>query len=91
MKNFINLCHQAQDFNVLAQWHFFATSHGKTAADGVAGTLNQLATKASLQRPNENQILNVKQQYEFASNEIAGMKFFYVTNEEYNEEKFLQP
>ena len=90
-KNFINLCHHAEDFNVLAEWHFFATSHGKTAADGVAGTLKRMAAKASLQRPNKNQILNAKKLYELASNEIAGMSFCYVTNEEYNEEeKFLQ-
>ena len=59
-KKFINLCHHAEDFDVQAEWHFFATSHGKTAADGVAGTLKRLATKASLQRPNESQIMNAK-------------------------------
>ena len=90
-KNFINLCHHAEDFNVLAEWHFFATSHGKTAADSVAGTLKRMAAKASLQRPNEDQILNAKKLYEFASNEIAGMSFCFVTNEEHNEEeKILQ-
>ena len=50
-KNFINLCYHMDDFGVPAEWHFFATSHGKTAADGVAGTLKRLATKASLQNP----------------------------------------
>ena len=69
----INLCHHAEDFNVLAEWHFFATSHGKS--DGVAGNLKRMAAKASLQRPNEDQILNAKKLYEFASNEIAGMSF----------------
>ena len=50
-----------------------------------------MAAKASLQRPDEDQILNAKKLYEFASNEIAGMSFCYVTNDEYNEEeKFLQ-
>ena len=44
-KNFINLCYHMDDFGVPAEWHFFATSHGKTAADGVAGTLKRLATK----------------------------------------------
>ena len=33
-KNVINLCHHVDDFNVEAEWHFFATSHGKTAGDG---------------------------------------------------------
>ena len=88
-KNFINLCHHAEDFDVQAEWHFFATSHGKTAADGVAGTIRRLATKASLQRPNKSQIMNTKQLYEFAMKEIAGMCFCYVTNEEYKEEAQL--
>ena len=60
-KNFINLCHHMKDFGVQAEWHFFATSHGKTAADGAAGTLKRLATKASLQRPFDNHILSAKQ------------------------------
>ena len=42
--NFINLCHHMEDFGVPAEWHFL--QHGKSAADGCAGTL---ATKASLQ------------------------------------------
>ena len=28
-KNFINLCHHQQDFNMDAEWIFFATTHGK--------------------------------------------------------------
>ena len=36
-KNFINLCHHQQDFNMDAEWIFFATSHGKSPCDGVAG------------------------------------------------------
>ena len=68
-KNFINLCHHMEDFGVPAEWHFFATSHGKRAADGCAGTLKRLATKASLQSAMENQILNSMQLYEFAIKE----------------------
>ena len=79
------------DFGVPAEWHFYATSHGKTAADGIAGTLKRLATKASLQNLYENHILNSKQLYEFALKEIKGMSFGYVTNEEYEDEaKFLK-
>ncbi|KAL5490948.1 hypothetical protein EMCRGX_G016154 [Ephydatia muelleri] len=36
--NFTNLCHHEKDFGIPAEWHFFATSHGKLAADGIAGT-----------------------------------------------------
>jgi hypothetical protein len=38
-----------------AEWHFFATSRGKSAYDGVGGTLRRLAAKASLQRPYNDQ------------------------------------
>ena len=55
----------------------------------MAGTVKRLATKASLQRPNESQIMYAKQLYEFAMKEIAGMCFCYVTNEEYKEEAQL--
>eukprot|EP00731_Ephydatia_muelleri_P028588 Em0020g232a len=47
-KNFNNLCHRIDN---LAEWHFFATLHGKTAGDGAAGTFKRLAAKSSLQRP----------------------------------------
>ena len=44
--NIINLCHHK---GLLAEWHFFATSHGKTACDGIGGTAKRLTLNASLQ------------------------------------------
>ena len=72
-----------------AEWHIVATSHGKTAADGVAGTLKWLATIASLQRPDGNQILNAKQLYEFAVSNITGMSFCYITSKQYDDQAQL--
>ena len=40
-KNISNLCHHKQDHDVSAEWHFFATSHGKCACDGVRGTVKR--------------------------------------------------
>jgi hypothetical protein len=37
--NFVNLCHHNTDFQINAEWHFFATSHGKGPCDGVRGTI----------------------------------------------------
>jgi len=48
-KNFLNLCHHKVDFGVDAEWHFFATSHGKGPCDGLGGTVKRLAARASLQ------------------------------------------
>ena len=55
--NFINLLYHEKDFGIIAHWNFFATSHGKGAADGIPGAMKRSAAKASLQRPYDNQIL----------------------------------
>ena len=56
-ENFANLIFHVQDFGITAEWNFFATSHRKNSCDGVGGTVKRLATRASLQRPLDNQIL----------------------------------
>eukprot|EP00731_Ephydatia_muelleri_P027659 Em0019g532a len=68
------------------EWHFFATSHGKSAADGIAGTVKRMATKASLKRPYQGQILTPNQLYQFALQEIKGIHFSYATLQEYKDE-----
>ena len=88
-KNFSNLCHHLEDFGVTAEWHFFATSHGKSAGDGAGGTLKRLVTKASLQRPYENQVLTAGQLYHFAVTEIKGMHFGFATLDEHDQEAKL--
>lgn len=47
-KNFMNLCYHEQDFGIKAEWHFFATAHGKGPSDGLGGTIKREARKASL-------------------------------------------
>ena len=47
-KNFINLCHYKDDFNLECVWNFFTTSHSKSACDGISGTVKRLAAKGSL-------------------------------------------
>ena len=48
-KNFVNLYLHQEDFDVSAEWHFSATSHGKGACDGLGGTVKRLAARTSLQ------------------------------------------
>ena len=60
-KNFMNLIFYENDFNLKAEWHFFATSQRKYACDGVGGTLKRLAAHASLQRLFSEQILTPMQ------------------------------
>ena len=88
-KNFSNLCHHLEDFGVTAEWHFVATTHGKSAGDGAGGTLKRLVTKASLQRPYEKQVLTARQLYHFAVTEIKGMHFGFATLDEHDQEAKL--
>jgi hypothetical protein len=63
-KNLLNTTCHNEDFGVPAEWHFFATSYGISACDGVGGTLRRLAAKASLQRPYNDQIMTPHQLHE---------------------------
>ena len=85
-KNFLNLCWHLIDFGVPAEWHFSATSHGKSAGDGAGGTLKRLATKSSLQHAYNDHILTAHQLYQFAINNIKGMHFCFVELKEHDEE-----
>ena len=91
-KNFTNLIHHENDFGIKAEWHFFATSHGKNACDGVGGTIKCLAARASLQRAVSDQILTPKQLFEFTTKEIDGGSAFYIdTNSVDTIARFLEP
>ena len=50
-KNFINMCFHQEDFNgIEAEWHFYATSHGKGVCIRIGGSVKRIATKTSLQK-----------------------------------------
>ena len=80
-KNFINLCHHKTDFNLECVRKFFATSHGKSACDGIGGTVKRLAAKASLQSQACGQIVNAEEMFKFCKTEIKGIEFFYISKE----------
>ena len=80
--NFANLSMFKNDFGIMAEWHFWATCHGKNACDGIGGTVKRLARRASLQRPIDNQILTPSDLFSWASESIEGIKFFYVNQSE---------
>jgi len=82
-KNFLNLCHHKVDFGIDAEWHFFATSHGKGPCDGLGGTVKRLAARASLQRPYDHQTMTPMQLYEWASENIPAVSFSYCMTEDY--------
>ena len=80
--NFINLCCHKKDFNTQAEWNFFATSHGKSASDGIGGTVKRLTRKTSLQRPVSNQILSLEAMYSFCVENISGAQFIKVLDQD---------
>lgn len=89
-KNFLNLCKHEVDFEINAEWHFFATSHGKSACDGIGGIVKSTAAKASLQRPEDDQITNTKELFDFLSGHFKGIDFAYCTQQEHEDiVKFL--
>ena len=88
-KNFLNLCNHESDFGMPAEWHFFATSHGKGPCDGIGGTVKRLATRASLQRPNEDLILTPRQFYDFARQSILSVAFSFSTVEDHDTHRQL--
>ena len=57
-KNLINLCHHQQDFNMEAEWIFFATGHDKLPCGRVGGFVKCYVAKRSLQRPLNDQVLS---------------------------------
>ena len=88
-KNFINLCFHETDFSVSAEWHFYATSHGKGPCDGVGGTVKHLAARASLQRPYSNQIMTPHQLYNWCVDNLKTCDFEYITISQHSEEEQL--
>jgi len=84
-KNFLNLCNHHKDFQLEAEWHFFASAHGKSACDGLGGTIKRMARKASLQRPYNDQILTPRELFLYAKENILGINFEYTTIKEYKE------
>lgn len=78
--NFINLCYHEQDFGLSCEWNFFATSHGKTACDGIGGTVKRATARASLQRTTSRQILTPQDMFQFCEQNLsAHIKYFFVS------------
>lgn len=85
-KNFVNLCYHNADFGCDAEWHFFATSHGKGPSDGLGGTVKREARRASLQRPLENQITTPKLLFDWCEANLKNCNFKYLSEDDYQKE-----
>ena len=83
-KNYINPCHHQADFGIKVERRFSATSHGKSAHDGLGGTVKRLAARASLYRPYEQQIMTQFQLYEWVRENISGIHFCFCSTGDKN-------
>ena len=57
---------------------FFATSHGKSACDGIGGVVKKMIAKARLQRSFENQILTPQDLYTFSMENFGEKISFFI-------------
>lgn len=86
-KNFASLCNFKSKHGLEAEWHFFATSHGKGPCDAIGGTLKRMAKRASLAKDCGNTIKTPRELYEWAVTQtdknITKLNFCYISNEQY--------
>ena len=81
-KNFLNLCYHKIDHGIQAQWYFFVTSHRKSPCDGIRGTRKQLVARETLKATENYQILSPYQMFQLAMQNIVGIIFFYMADQE---------
>ena len=75
----------------MAERHFSATAHRKGACDGTGGTVKRLAACASLQKPDNDQIMTPHQLFDWATCSIPAVHFDYCSSDDYEaEEKKLE-
>lgn len=91
-KNLTNLTYHQEDFGIEAEWHFFASCHGKSPCDGIGGTVKRLARRASLQATSpSNYILTPEDLYTWALHKIQGINMFFVSSQKIkSHEGFLE-
>ena len=80
-KGLVNLWHHGLDHGIDAVWNFFATSHGKSAFDGIGGTVKRLATNASLMATEKNHMLTLLGLFDQAKKNICNIDFIYISAE----------
>lgn len=81
--NFYNLCQIKAKFGFDAEWHFFATYHGKSPCDAIGGTVKRMATRESLRRRFRDHIQTAKDLYNFLREKETKIHFELCTTEQH--------
>lgn len=79
--------HHQQDYQIEAEWHFHATSHGKGPCDGIGGTLKRGGARSSIVREYGEEIPAPLELYNWAKKWNSKVKFCYTTKEDHEEMK----
>lgn len=80
--NIWNLLYADEDFGVSLEWHFFSTSHGKSACDGIGGIVKRAVHKRVIS--NSHQVYNAREFVETASKCCQNTTIFEMTTDEIN-------
>lgn len=82
-KNVANLWFHEADFGMPAEWHYHATSHGKSACDGITGRVKRLVHQHSLQATKpEDLITNAKDMAKWLEINVTGVTTVFVPSAE---------
>lgn len=83
--NFLNLCSFRSDFDIEAEWHFFATSHGKNPCDALGGAFKRNAKLYNMKNAT-NPINSARALFNWSQlNSKSKIHFIYCDEKEYND------
>ena len=88
-KNVINLAFHKKDFDIDAEWNFYATAHGKGPCDGLGAVVKRAAVRASLQSVDNNHILTSEDLFRwlFTTGRLPNVEFRFSSQNVYNSTK----
>ena len=88
-KNVINLAFHQNDFDIPAEWNFYATAHGKGPCDGLGAVVKRAALRASLQSTDKHHILTPKDLFDWLSTtgRLPNVDFRFSLQADYNYNK----
>lgn len=84
-KNFLNLCELKEKQGFEAEWHFFATYHGKSPCDALGGAIKRMAMRASLQREFSGHINSARKLFTFIQGSVTAINTELCTKKEHDE------
>ena len=74
-KTFSNIVYHFNDLGVICVWSFYATSHGKSACDGLGGCVKRYTANESLRRPASNGITDVQTMKDYCQKTFTDIHF----------------